>query len=129
VEQKEKGVANTDTDNLRICIHFPTESSKGKTKCVAAFQYPKNLESFTDEQSAKDLIKKISIHNVDKDKIIQTFPLIKNTDYFLQFSDAAILDSAPWNLIRVQGENKMWFTSAFASFDKTYSILKYNYKI
>ena len=52
-----------------------------------------------------------------------------NNYYMPHCLDESIQKHSPWELFRLQGENKMWYTGAFTCQDLTQSIINYNHKL
>jgi len=52
-----------------------------------------------------------------------------NNYYLPHCSPEDVKAGIPWELFKLQGENKMWFTSAITSFDLTQAIINYNMKL
>lgn len=47
-------------------------------------------------------------------------------DYFTRFTQRALNEGAPWELLKMQGKNRTWFTSGDACFESTHDISQYN---
>jgi hypothetical protein len=64
-----------------------------------------------------------------KEKVNETIATRINNQYLPHCSADDVKAGVPWQLFNLQGENKMWFTGAVASFDLTSSIICYNVKL
>ncbi len=95
-----------------------------------AYQYFKR-NNFVEEKDIEEIERNLREHvkgivGEEVDEIVTS----KINNYYLPHcSDKDISAGVPWELFRLQGENKIWFTSAFTCFDLTQSIICYNMKL
>lgn len=89
------------------------------------------MTSAINEDQLPDIKEKVldQVEKMEGERPIETLSTKIYNTYFPTCSSDSILEEAPWKLVNLQGENRMWFTSGFASFDSTPPIIRYNHML
>lgn len=96
---------------------------------VAYLYFKKN--HFIEEKDLKEIEANLSdqVEFLIGERIKEIVHTKINNKYLPHCSVEDIKAGVPWEIFKLQGENKIWFTSAFTCFDLTQAIINYNMKL